>query len=170
MTSRYVPCHHSRCHRCRDVAPGGGNARVPARTPHFRRSEPMNESGVGLWGSRPAVVVHEVDDEVAGRVGLDCWRTAAVRVRGCGALRRQLACRPHRVRRTCSGSDGCCAAAGDRPGDRRDPPRHADLGTRCEQQRWVLVCDRWHTGFVDAAGTDGLLAQVQGRASAAVIT
>jgi hypothetical protein len=23
--------------------------------------------------------------------------------------------------------------------------------------RWVLVCDRWHTGFVDAAGTGGLL-------------
>jgi transposase len=35
--------------------------------------------------------------------------------------------------------------------------------------RWVLVCDRWHTGFVDAAGTGGLLAQVEGR-SAAVVT
>jgi len=35
--------------------------------------------------------------------------------------------------------------------------------------RWVLACDRWHTGFVDAAGTGGLLAQVQGR-SAAVVT
>ena len=35
--------------------------------------------------------------------------------------------------------------------------------------RWVLTCDRWHTGFVDAAGTGGLLAQVQGR-SAAVVT
>jgi len=35
--------------------------------------------------------------------------------------------------------------------------------------RWVLVCDRWHTGFVDAAGTGGLLAQVEGRTSAATI-
>ena len=26
---------------------------------------------------------------------------------------------------------------------------------------------RWHTGFVDAAGTGGLLAQVEGRSSAA---
>jgi hypothetical protein len=31
------------------------------------------------------------------------------------------------------------------------------------------VCDRWHTGFVDAAGTGGLLAQVEGRTSAATI-
>jgi transposase len=29
-----------------------------------------------------------------------------------------------------------------------------------DTKRWVLVCDRWHTGFVDAARTDGLLAQV----------
>jgi transposase len=36
-------------------------------------------------------------------------------------------------------------------------------------KRWVLVCDRWHTGFVDAAGTGGLLAQVEGRTSAATI-
>jgi transposase len=35
--------------------------------------------------------------------------------------------------------------------------------------RWVLVRDRWHTGFVDAAGTGGLLAQVEGRSSAVVI-
>ena len=34
--------------------------------------------------------------------------------------------------------------------------------------RWVLACDRWHTGFVDAAGTGGLLAQVEGRSAAAV--
>lgn len=33
--------------------------------------------------------------------------------------------------------------------------------------RWVLTCDRWHTGFVDAAGTGGLLAQVEGRSAAA---
>lgn len=38
-----------------------------------------------------------------------------------------------------------------------------------DTQRWVLVCDRWHTGFVDAAGTGGLLAQVEGR-SAVVVT
>ena len=32
-----------------------------------------------------------------------------------------------------------------------------------DTNRWVLVCDRWHTGFVDAAGTEGLLGRVQGR-------
>lgn len=32
--------------------------------------------------------------------------------------------------------------------------------------RWVLTADRWHTGFVDAAGTTGMLAQVQGRSAA----
>jgi transposase len=35
--------------------------------------------------------------------------------------------------------------------------------------RWVLAHDRWHTGFVDSAGTGGLLAQVEGR-SAGVVT
>src|SRR5680860_1234084 len=35
-------------------------------------------------------------------------------------------------------------------------------------RRWVLVCDRWHTGFVDAAGTGGLLGQVEGRSAATV--
>ncbi|MGV8979202.1 MAG: ISL3 family transposase [Cellulomonas sp.] len=34
--------------------------------------------------------------------------------------------------------------------------------------RWVLACDRWHTGFVDADGTGGLLAQVEGRSAACV--
>jgi transposase len=38
-----------------------------------------------------------------------------------------------------------------------------------DTKRWVLVRDRWHTGFVDAAGTGGLLAQVEGRTSAATI-
>jgi transposase len=38
-----------------------------------------------------------------------------------------------------------------------------------DTKRWVLACDRWHTGFVDAAGTGGLLAQVEGRTSAATI-
>jgi len=38
-----------------------------------------------------------------------------------------------------------------------------------DTKRWVLACDRWHTGFVDAAGTGGLLAQVEGRSSAAAI-
>jgi transposase len=38
-----------------------------------------------------------------------------------------------------------------------------------DTKRWRLVCDRWHTGFVDAAGTGGLLAQVEGRTSAATI-
>jgi hypothetical protein len=36
-----------------------------------------------------------------------------------------------------------------------------------DTKRWVLAADRWHTGFVDAAGTGGLLAQVEGRTSAA---
>jgi transposase len=34
--------------------------------------------------------------------------------------------------------------------------------------RWVQAADRWHTGFVDAAGTAGLLAQVEGRSAAVV--
>jgi len=34
--------------------------------------------------------------------------------------------------------------------------------------RWVLAHDRWHTGFVDAAGTGGLLAQVEGRSAGVV--
>ena len=38
-----------------------------------------------------------------------------------------------------------------------------------DTRRWQLACDRWHTGFVDAAGTGGLLAQVEGRTSAATI-
>jgi transposase len=38
-----------------------------------------------------------------------------------------------------------------------------------DTKRWVLTCDRWHTGFVDAAGPGGLLAQVEGRTSAATI-
>jgi transposase len=36
--------------------------------------------------------------------------------------------------------------------------------------RWVLTHDRWHTGFVDSAGTGGLLAQVEGRSAAVVST
>jgi len=39
-----------------------------------------------------------------------------------------------------------------------------DVGTG----RWILTHDRWHTGFVDAAGTGGLLAQVEGRSAAVV--
>ena len=34
--------------------------------------------------------------------------------------------------------------------------------------RWAVVADRWHTGFVDAEGTGGLLAQVEGRSATAV--
>ena len=33
----------------------------------------------------------------------------------------------------------------------------------------MLASGRWHTGFVDAAGTVGRLAQVEGRTSAAII-
>ena len=42
--------------------------------------------------------------------------------------------------------------------------RDADTG------RWVQAADRWHTGFVDSAGTRGLLAQVEGRSAAVVST
>jgi len=35
--------------------------------------------------------------------------------------------------------------------------------------RWQVVHDRWHTGIVDAVGTAGLLAHVEGRTSTAVI-
>jgi transposase len=34
--------------------------------------------------------------------------------------------------------------------------------------RWRIVHDRWHTGIVDAAGTAGLLAHIDGRTAAAV--
>ncbi len=34
--------------------------------------------------------------------------------------------------------------------------------------RWVVVADRWHTGIVDAAGTGGLLAHIDGRTAAKV--
>jgi transposase len=38
-----------------------------------------------------------------------------------------------------------------------------------DTKRWVLACDRWYTGFVDAADTGGLLAQVDCRSSVATI-
>ena len=34
--------------------------------------------------------------------------------------------------------------------------------------RWVVIADRWHTGIVDAAGTGGLLAHIDGRTAAKV--
>jgi transposase len=34
--------------------------------------------------------------------------------------------------------------------------------------RWRVVHDRWHTGMVDAAGTAGLLAHIDGRTAAKV--
>ncbi|MET8949173.1 ISL3 family transposase [Streptomyces sp. NPDC004542] len=36
--------------------------------------------------------------------------------------------------------------------------------------KWMLMRDRWHTGFVDALGTGGLLGQVEGRTVADVLT
>lgn len=49
---------------------------------------------------------------------------------------------------------------------RRGKPKWIkDQGT----DRWILATDRWHTGFVDAEGTGGLLAQVEGRSAAAVV-
>ncbi|WP_457750437.1 transposase [Streptomyces mirabilis] len=45
--------------------------------------------------------------------------------------------------------------------------------TRWEQDpdtgKWQLTRDRWHTGFVDALGTGGLLGQVEGRTVADVL-
>lgn len=45
--------------------------------------------------------------------------------------------------------------------------------TRWEQDpdtgKWQLTRDRWHTGFVDALGTGGLLGQVEGRSAADVL-
>jgi transposase len=38
-----------------------------------------------------------------------------------------------------------------------------------ETGKWQLVRDRWHTGFVDALGTGGLLGQVEGRTAADVL-
>jgi hypothetical protein len=35
--------------------------------------------------------------------------------------------------------------------------------------RWRIAHDRWHTGIVDAVGSCGLLAHVEGRSSKAVI-
>jgi transposase len=50
---------------------------------------------------------------------------------------------------------------------RRGKPIWAqDLTSR----KWTIVADRWHTGFVDAAGPGGLLAQVDGRTASCVKT
>lgn len=35
--------------------------------------------------------------------------------------------------------------------------------------KWHMVCDRWHTGFADALGTEGLLGQIEGRTVADVL-
>lgn len=35
--------------------------------------------------------------------------------------------------------------------------------------KWHLTRDRWHTGFIDALGTGGLLGQVEGRSVADVL-
>jgi len=48
---------------------------------------------------------------------------------------------------------------------RRGRPRWAQDP---ETLRWSIVHDRWHTAVVDAAGTAGLLAHVEGRTAAAV--
>ncbi|GAA2087737.1 transposase [Actinomadura alba] len=34
---------------------------------------------------------------------------------------------------------------------------------------WIVVADRWHVGFVDLAGGQGLLGQVEGRTKASVV-
>jgi len=60
----------------------------------------------------------ETDDTAAGRAGLRGCRAATMRVRGRGALRRQLAHRPQRVRRAREGPPGGTTAPGEGPGDR----------------------------------------------------
>jgi len=49
---------------------------------------------------------------------------------------------------------------------RRNKPVRAQ---NVPMKRWELVYDRWHTDFVDAAGTGGLLPQLEGRSAAATI-
>ena len=41
--------------------------------------------------------------------------------------------------------------------------RHSDTGG------WEMVADRWHVGFVDVGGGQGLLGQVEGRSAAAAV-
>ncbi|MFJ2008727.1 transposase, partial [Streptomyces chartreusis] len=53
--------------------------------------------------------------------------------------------------------------------------RHRELLATLKQRhcpatgKWRLTRDRWHTGFVDALGTGGLLGQVEGRTVADVL-
>ena len=72
---------------------------------------------------------------------------------------------PHRR----AGSDGRCTGAGCGAGDRRDPPRTAAVAANPDTGRWEPAADRWHTGFVDAFGVQGLLGQVEGRAPSDVL-
>jgi len=51
---------------------------------------------------------------------------------------------------------------------RRGRPRWASHKQDLDTQRWSIVHDRWHTAIVDAAGSAGLLAHVDGRTAAAV--
>ncbi|WP_146776841.1 transposase, partial [Parafrankia sp. Ea1.12] len=38
-----------------------------------------------------------------------------------------------------------------------------------ETGKWSPAADRWHTGFIDAAGHGGLLGQIEGRATGDVL-
>jgi hypothetical protein len=95
-------------------------------------------------------VVHEVDDEIAGHYGAS-WPVVHaafvehVRVPMAAALPPVTVLGINETRR-------------GKPVWVQDPDTH----------RWLQVCDRWHTGFVDAAGTGGLLAQVEDRCTAVV--
>ena len=90
-----------------------------------------------------------------------------MRIRGSVPPRRQLAHRPQRFRRARPGPAGGPTTEGVGPGHGRNPPRETSLLPGPGHGPVRTGARRWHTGFVDAAGIGGLLAQVEGRTSAA---
>ena len=61
------------------------------------------------------------------------------------------------------------AAAGRGAGHRRGPPRAARSGSSTRSPApWQTTVDRWHVGFCDLSGGQGLLGQVEGRTAQVV--
>ncbi|MFI6743510.1 transposase [Nonomuraea sp. NPDC050451] len=50
----------------------------------------------------------------------------------------------------------------------QDPPWRASLGAASRHRKYRQVVDRWHVGFADLTGGQGLLGQVEGRDSTVV--
>ncbi|MEV6040740.1 transposase [Nonomuraea sp. NPDC052116] len=50
----------------------------------------------------------------------------------------------------------------------QDPPRQASLGAESRHRKYRQAVDRWHVGFTDLTGGQGLLGQVEGRVSTVV--